>query len=108
MYFFSSKDGKMLTGEQKISDVTYVFAADGKLTTKLNGLVYDDASNLMYFVNNVAQKGLQTVDGNKYYFANSGVAMLGWIDADGDGTADYYSREYKLVVSQTATIDGKT
>ncbi|MBR2460684.1 MAG: FKBP-type peptidyl-prolyl cis-trans isomerase [Clostridia bacterium] len=107
MYFFSSKDGKMLTGEQKISDVTYVFDSNGKLTTKLNGLVYDDASNLMYFVESVAQTGLQTVDGNKYFFSQSGLAVLGWIDADGDGNADYYSKDYKLVVSQTATIDGK-
>lgn len=109
-YFFSSKDGKMLKGEQKISDVTYNFGEDGKLTTTLNGLVYDDASNLMYFVEGVKQTGLQTIaDGdksNKYFFNADGFAVLGWIDVEGDGINDYYSRDYKIVVDQTATIDG--
>ena len=111
-YFFSSKDGKMLKGEQKISDVTYNFGTDGKLTTTLNGLVFDDASNLMYFVDGVKQTGMQTVtDGdksNKYFFGADGFAVLGWVDVEGDGIKDYYSRDYKIVVDQTATIDGVT
>ena len=111
-YFFSSKDGKMLKGEQKISDVTYNFGEDGKLTTTLNGLVFDDASNLMYFVDGVKQTGMQTVtDGdksNKYFFGADGFAVLGWVDVEGDGIKDYYSRDYKIVVDQTATIDGVT
>jgi len=111
-YFFSSKDGKMLKGEQKISDVTYNFGTDGKLTSTLNGLVYDDASNLLYFVDGTAQTGLRevTVDGktNKYFFGADGFAVLGWIDVDNDGIKDYYARDYKIVVDQTATIDGVT
>ena len=112
MYFFSSKDGKMATGETKISDVKYTFGTDGKLTTKLNGLVYDDASNLMYFVENVFQTGLQTIgegeNAAKYFFNDAGFAQLGWIDIDGDNIYDYYARDYKIVVNQTATIDGVT
>lgn len=111
-YFFSSKDGKMLKGEQKISDVTYNFGTDGKLTTTLNGLVYDDASNLMYFIDGVKQTGIQTItDGDKsskYFFGANGFAVLGWVDVEGDGINDYYSRDYKIVVDQTATIDGVT
>lgn len=106
MYFFSSEDGKKLTGEQKIKDVAYDFGTDGKLTTVLNGLVYDDANNLMYFENNVYKTGFVTVEENKYYFGEDGRALLGWIDVDGDGVNDYYSRNYIIVVSQTATIDG--
>ena len=45
---------------------------------------------------------------NKYFFNEAGFAQLGWIDVDGDNIYDYYARDYKIVVSQTATIDGVT
>lgn len=114
MYYFSCKDGKMFTGVQTINGAERTFGEDGKLSGKLNGLVYDESTNLQYYIDNVAQSGLIEVDVDgdgtvdKCYFdknnSNFG-KKLGWLDVEGDQQYDYYIRDYKVVVNQETTID---
>lgn len=108
-YYFSTEDGKMLTGEQTIDEKVYNFGDDGKLSEELSGLVKDGSGRLVYVENGEFKTGMVTVDESKYYFGADGLAVNGWIDADGDGNYDHYaSEDYIIVVSTTATIDGES
>lgn len=48
----------------------------------LNGWVDTDAGR-MYYVDNVAQTGMQKIDGKKYYFDESGIMQTGMVDISG-------------------------
>lgn len=105
IYYFGYSDGVMYTGEKTIKDVAYTFGTDGKLTTVLNGLVYDENGCPMLFENNEFKTGKQTVENVIYYFGTDGKALNGWI-TEGENTKAYFAKDYKLLVGVTETIDG--
>lgn len=109
MYYFSCENSSMFTDNKTIEGVEYTFGKDGKLTTKLNGIVYDEGKRFKYYTNNVySVNELVTVDEAKYYFGEDGFAESDWIDVDGDGIKDYYAdtKSSVIAVNTTLTIDG--
>lgn len=51
--------------------------------TDLHGWVTDETGNTYYYIEDVMQTGLQTIDGSKYYFTSEGVMQTGLQTIDG-------------------------
>ena len=82
--YYSDKDGKCLTGPNRIGGKLYLFGEDGVMKT-----------------------GKQSFGGEDYCFADSGEALTGWYDAN-DGYRYYYRPDTGTLAKNKVTVDGVT
>ena len=88
-YYFSTNTGIMRTGKYTVTvansngmlekNTTFNFDVEtgAAIEKPLNGFVKEEG-NTYYYINNVAQKGLQLIDGKYYYFSiNTGIMRTG-------------------------------
>ncbi len=99
-YFFDLETGEAVFGLVSYGGRIYGLTENGVQTglTFMDGALYDFSSS------GYAYLGLQTIDGDKYYFdTTTGQACNGWKTING---IRYYFEDYKAVCGQTREIDG--
>ncbi len=104
-FYYFDENGKMVTNKWVNQ---YYYGSDGKQEKYRTGDGWwkaDNNSDTYYYKNGTAVTGLQTIDGERYYFGDGGVMQTG-IQTVG-GKKYYFGTDGKMVTS-TAIIIGST
>ncbi len=106
--FYSDSEGKVIYGNQEIEGKNYTLSDNG---AEINGRITVEGETY-YFKNNLAQTGINRIDGKRYYFDQNGKMLknttVGFYQIGDDGVAkqmpasvenldaylDYYLEQY--------------
>ena len=97
--WFYYKNGKLVTGWQKIDGKWYYFRQSLRMAT---GLAEIDGK--WYYLNNEMKTGWQQIDGKWYFFGTDGIMQTGWIQVSGKW---YYMNSSGVMQTGWQQIGGK-
>ncbi|GHU63400.1 hypothetical protein FACS189418_6630 [Clostridia bacterium] len=101
-YYFTN--GYFLTGWRQIDGTWYYFGTDG--STGSGVLQYNDTYYFIEASGKMLTDSIQTIDGEDYYFTNTGYRLKGWLNKDGKWY--YFKPETGQMVKGTNyTINGR-